>query len=33
MSGNVELYLKVISQITQLYKAETSNMLFGSEET
>ncbi len=31
--GNVELYLKVISQITQLYKAETSNMLFGSEET
>lgn len=27
--GNVELYLKVIAQITTLYKAETSTMLFG----
>lgn len=31
-AGNVELYLKVISQITSLYKAETNNMLFGTEE-
>jgi hypothetical protein len=30
--GNVELYLKVIAQITTLYKAETSTMLFGAEE-
>ena len=30
--GNVDLYLKVISQITTLYKAETASMLFGSEE-
>eukprot|EP00961_Rhodomonas_salina_P159669 2150490-Rhodomonas_salina.2 len=31
--GNVELYLKVISQITTLYKAETSSMLFGADES
>ena len=31
--GNVELYLKVIAQITALYKAETGTMLFGTEET
>jgi hypothetical protein len=30
--GNVELYLKVIAQITSLYKAETTSMLFGTEE-
>ena len=31
--GNVDLYLKVISQITTLYKAETTTMLFGADET
>jgi len=31
--GNVELYLKVIAQITTLYKAETSSMLFGADES
>eukprot|EP00961_Rhodomonas_salina_P293154 3933519-Rhodomonas_salina.1 len=30
--GNVDLYLKVISQISTLYKADTTAMLFGSEE-
>lgn len=31
--GNVDLYIKVIAQITTLYKAETSSMLFGTDES
>eukprot|EP00961_Rhodomonas_salina_P201096 2712605-Rhodomonas_salina.7 len=30
--GNVDLYLKVISQISTLYKADTTSMLFGTDE-
>ena len=31
--ANAELYLKVINQIMTLYKADTQNMLFSTEET